>query len=491
MKLSFTRHSLDRIERGAVILFVYKKKLLLTKNEALRDLAENYIKQSGFIGEPGQTAVIHTFGKVSPEQIILSGLGEASPLRAQTIERAASAAVRAGIKAGLRTFATETTLDAAQIPQNESILLIARGALWGSYHFDTLKTKPKKTLSLALRFSGTLTEPAACRQALNEAEAEGTALIHTADLANLPGNMATPDAIAAHAETMAKNCGLTCRILDKQELEKENCNALLSVAAGSEKDAKVIILEYKGSDPDSPPVALVGKTITFDSGGISLKPSKSMSWMLYDKCGGMAVLAAMQTVALLKPEKSVLGVLTVAENMPGGQASRPGDVITSRSGKTIEILNTDAEGRLALCDAIDLALEYKPSALIDVATLTGAVIVALGHHAAAVIGNRQELSQKLLCSAEKAGERLWELPLWDEHKEDVKGTFADLQNIGKSGTAGTITAAAFLSEFIPKNLPWAHLDIAGTAWEESEKAWAAPGATLSGARTLVQWIKGL
>ncbi len=228
---------------------------------------------------------------------------------------------------------------------------------------------------------------------------------------------------------MAKETGLSCSILNKVDLKKQNCNALLSVAAGSDTDAKIISLKYKGTDAKAKPIVLVGKTITFDSGGLSLKPSKSMQWMQYDKCGGMAVLATMKMIARLKPKTSVIGILTVAENMPSGGATRPGDIVKSRSGKTIEILNTDAEGRLALCDALDLALTHKPAAIVDLATLTGAVITALGHTAAAVVGNQHSFNQKLLKAAEAGGERLWELPLWQEHKDDMKGTFADLQNM--------------------------------------------------------------
>jgi leucyl aminopeptidase len=280
-------------------------------------------------------------------------------------------------------------------------------------------------------------------------------------------------------------------VLGKADLKKQRCNALLSVAAGSDLDAKIITLKHKGTDPKAKPIVLVGKTITFDSGGISLKPGKSMSWMLYDKCGGMAVLAAMQMVALLKPKIPVIGILAAAENMPGGGASRPGDIIKSRSGKTIEILNTDAEGRLALCDALDLALQHKPAAIVDLATLTGAVLVALGRSGSAIMGNTSRFTQQLIKAGESGGERLWELPIWDEHKEDMKGTFADLQNISKSGWAGTVTAGAFLSEFVSDDIPWAHIDIAGTAWIETPKPWMAPGATLFGARTLIEWIKGV
>jgi leucyl aminopeptidase len=213
--------------------------------------------------------------------------------------------------------------------------------------------------------------------------------------------------------------------------------------------------------------------------------------MRYDKSGGMAVLAAMQMVALLKPGTPVIGMLAVAENMPGSRATRPGDIIKSHAGKTIEILNTDAEGRLVLADALSLALQHKPAAIVDLATLTGAVITALGHTAAAVVGNNHKLNGLLIKTADAAGERLWELPLWPENMDDMKGTFADLQNMSKSGTAGTINGAAFLANFIPEEIPWAHLDIAGTAWEESSKPWMDPGVTLFGARTLIEWIKGM
>jgi leucyl aminopeptidase len=290
---------------------------------------------------------------------------------------------------------------------------------------------------------------------------------------------------------MARRNGLTCSVLGEAALQKKGCRALLSVAAGSAHPAQLISLRWPGTRPGARPVVLIGKTVTFDSGGISLKPGKGMSWMLFDKSGGMAVLAAMQMIARLKPAVPVIGMLAAAENMPGSRATRPGDILRAHSGKTIEILNTDAEGRLALADALSLAQQERPAAIVDIATLTGAVITALGHSAAAVLGNQPELTAQLIRSAEASGERLWELPLWPEYLDDIKGTFADLQNSSKSGTAGTISGAAFLSAFVPDDLPWAHLDIAGTAWEESAKPWMDPGATLFGARTLVEWIRGL
>lgn len=488
MRTSLTGRSPDALAKDALIVFVENKKPLLDNNETLATLIKEQIKKNRFTGDALQTTIFPTFGKIKAARIILAGLGSSKAFRMETLERAAASAVRAGMQAGANSFAVASC---AESSRPEFIHAVARGAAWGSYNFNTFKTGKKAATNSSLTFAGSGKPSAACRRALTEAEAESKALLSTADLANLPGNIATPQKIANWAKKMATETGLTYSVLNKADLKKQNCNALLAVAAGSSQDAKIITLKYKGTDPTAKPIVLVGKTITFDSGGISLKPGKGMGWMLYDKCGGMAVLTAMQMVALLKPKTPVVGILTVAENMPDGSASRPGDIIKSRSGKTIEILNTDAEGRLALCDALDVSLKHKPTAIVDLATLTGACIVALGHSASAVMGNNSSLIKTLISSAESAGERLWELPIWQEHKDDMKGTFADLQNIGKSGTAGTITAGAFLSEFVPDDIPWAHIDIAGTAWMESPKPWTAPGATLFGARTLIEWIKDL
>lgn len=500
MNMNLTTRPADTQAKDALIVFVQNKKPLLMDSKALSALLTEQIKKSGFSGDALQTAVFPTFlsaeasakadGIVKASSVILAGLGKPSAFRIETLERAAAAAVRAGRKTGAKSFTTPTG-SISKANETAFARAAARGAAWGIYDFNTFKTGKKKSSTCSITFAGNCKNRAAVRRALNEAQAEGEALRATADLANSPGNIATPRKIANWASKMAKEDGLTCSVLGKTELKKKNCNALLAVAAGSKQDAKIITLKYKGTDPKAKPVVLVGKTITFDAGGISLKPGKGMSWMLYDKCGGMAVLAVMKMVALLKPKASVVGILTVAENMPGGSATRPGDIIKSRAGKTIEILNTDAEGRLALCDAIDLALTHKPAAMVDLATLTGAVIMALGRDGSAIMGNNSRLTQKLVKAGRFGGERLWELPIWEEHREDMKGTFADLQNIGKSGGAGTITAGAFLNEFVPDDIPWAHIDIAGTAWAESPKPWMAPGATLFGARTLIEWIRGM
>ena len=485
MKLVLTARSIETQTSGAWIVFVQNKKPLLSGHAKLSERIDNQIKKTGFSGDYAQTLVF----QAGTGDIVLAGLGDSKHFRMEYLERAASAAVRAGKKVGIKNFATATGTKISKVSEPAFVRAVARGAVMGTYSFDTFKTGKKKRDVFSLTFAGSCEDSAACRKALSEAELESKALLATADLANSPGNEATPQKISNWAQKMAKENGLAFSVLNKADLKKKNCNAILAVAAGSAQDAKIITLKYKGTNPKAKPVVIIGKTITFDSGGISLKPGKGMEWMRYDKCGGMAVLATMQMVALLKPETPVIGMLAVAENMPGSKATRPGDIVKAHNGKTIEILNTDAEGRLVLADALSLAQQHKPAAIVDLATLTGAAIVALGHTAAAIVGNNHKLNTTLINTADVAGERLWELPLWPENMDDMKGTFADLQNMSKSGTAGTISGAAFLANFVSENIPWAHLDIAGTAWEETSKLWMDPGVTLFGARTLIEWIK--
>jgi len=489
MKMTFS----SRSPAGeSLIVFVQNKKPLLSGNTELTKLLDGQIKKTGFGGDYAQTLVFPTFGKAKVENIVLAGLGSSKQFRMEYLERAASAAVRAGKKAGIKNFTTVTAAGIGKVSEASFVRAVARGAAWGSYSFDTFKTGNKKSKGeMTVTFAGPCENSAACRKALAEAELESKALLNTAALANLPGNECTPAKVAAWAQKMAKENKLAISVLNKAELKKKGCNAILAVAAGSAQDARIITIKYKGTDSKAKPVVIIGKTITFDSGGLSLKTGKHMEWMQYDKSGGMAVLAAMQMIAQLKPSTPVIGMLAVAENMPSGSATRPGDIVKAHSGKTIEILNTDAEGRLVLADALSLAQQYKPAAIVDLATLTGAVVTALGYTAAAVVGNDHKFNQTLINAGDAAGERFWELPLWQENMDDMKGTFADLRNISKSSTAGTTNGAAFLANFVPEDIPWAHLDIAGTAYEESSKPWTDAGATLFGARTLIEWIKGL
>ncbi|MBN2684945.1 MAG: leucyl aminopeptidase [Pontiellaceae bacterium] len=487
MKISTSKSTLTDQKKDALLIFFEGKTVLLPKAEHLTaEWVRTLIENTSFKGEVGQVAVLPLPSKPGTfaKQLIVAGIGEARYFHNGHLEQAAAAAVRAGRNAGAKSFAVSAESPLKDLSESDYQLLVGRGAAWGTYAFTQFKSANKLAGNATLTFVGNIKD----RSAINAAEAQGAALLSTADLANLPGNEAPPQKIADWAEKMAQKVGLNCQILNAKELQKKGCGALLSVAKGSAQDARLIILKHAGKNPKDKPIVLAGKTVTFDSGGISLKPGKGMGWMRYDKCGGMAVLAAMQMIARMKVDTPVVGILGAVENMPGANATRPGDIVKAYNGKTIEILNTDAEGRLVLADALGIAADMKPRAIVDLATLTGAVIVALGSAASAVLGNNDELVQALIESATTAGERLWRLPLYKEYTDEMKSDFADLSNLCKSGGAGTATAAAFLQEFVPDDIPWAHLDIAGTAWLESAKPHQDAGATLFGARLLTQWI---
>ena len=362
--------------------------------------------------------------------------------------------------------------------------LAAEGLLQGAYSFDACKSKVRAR-NILFTWHGELAASKTARAAVRRAEIIGATLNEVRAIANLPANQLGPRDVARHAQQMARAAGLHYRRWDPAALEKEKCGAFLAVAQGSQQPGCLIRLAHPGTR-GLKPLVIVGKAVTFDTGGISLKPPKGMEWMKFDKSGGMAALAAVLLAARLKLPRPVIAYIPAIENMPGGGAARPGDIVTARNGKTVEILNTDAEGRLILADALTFAADEKPAAIVDIATLTGAVIIALGHEATAVMGTSDRLVMELMLAGETTGERLWQLPLWAEYDELLKGKFADWQNIG-DGSAGTITGGAFLRQFVPDEIPWAHLDIAGTAWLETEKPFGGPGATLVPARLLAEW----
>ena len=292
------------------------------------------------------------------------------------------------------------------------------------------------------------------------------------ELGNLPGNVCTPSYLATQARELAKkHAKLTTTIVDEKKMQSLGMGAFLSVSKGSDEPPALITMNYKGGKASEKPIVLVGKGITFDTGGISLKPGQAMDEMKFDMCGAASVFGVMNALVELQPSINVVGLVAAAENMPSGRASKPGDIVTSMAGKTIEILNTDAEGRLVLCDALTYAAKFKPEVVIDIATLTGACVIALGNHATGLYANKDELAQALVAAGERAGDRAWQMPLWDEYQSALDSNFADLQNIG-GREAGSVTAACFLSRFA-EDYTWAHLDIAGSAWNSG----AAKGAT--------------
>jgi leucyl aminopeptidase len=307
------------------------------------------------------------------------------------------------------------------------------------------------------------------------------------NLVNEPGNIKSPAYLASQARELAEQVGIKCEILDQDQLAALGFGALLGVAQGSTRTPKLITLEYNGGNHDAQPIVLVGKGVVFDAGGISLKPAEKMDEMKMDMAGGAVVLGVLKAAALLKLPVNLVGIVPAVENLPSGSAYRPGDILTSLSGKTIEVLNTDAEGRLILADALTYAARYRPRVVIDLATLTGACIIALGHHAAAVLGNHDGLIRQLILAGENSGEKLWQLPLWQEYATQLKSHVADMKNIG-GRPAGTITAAAFLQKFAD-NYTWAHIDIAGTAWEEKGQPYTPKGGTGFGVRLLLDYLQ--
>ncbi|MCG8377901.1 MAG: leucyl aminopeptidase, partial [Proteobacteria bacterium] len=320
-------------------------------------------------------------------------------------------------------------------------------------------------------------------QAMNEGRAIANGIRLTRDLANRPANICTPAYLAEQATSLAKTYrSLSVNVLDETEMKKLGMNSLLSVSQGSDEPAKLIILEHKGSKKTQKPIVLVGKGVTFDTGGISIKPSPAMDEMKYDMCGAASVIGTVSAVAELNLPINVVGVVPTTENMPSGTATKPGDIFTSMSGLTVEVLNTDAEGRLILCDAITYSERFNPAVIIDIATLTGACVIALGKHASGLMSNHNPLARDLLNAGEEACDRAWQLPLWNDYQQQLNSPFADMANIG-GRDAGTITAACFLSRFAEK-YHWAHLDIAGTAWLSGSKK----GATGRPVSLLMQYI---
>jgi leucyl aminopeptidase len=306
-------------------------------------------------------------------------------------------------------------------------------------------------------------------------------------LIELPGNIATPERLAAEARKLAKLEQIQVRILDERGLRRERMHALIAVGQGSAAKPRFIVVEYRGTADMDRPIVLIGKGITFDTGGVNLKNSKNIENMNYDKSGGVSVLAALRAAATLGLPLNVVGLVPAAENMVSGSAMRPGDVIRTRAGKTVEINNTDAEGRLVLADALDYARKYRPAAVIDIATLTGACVVALGEETIGMLGSSEQVKSRLVAAGETVHERVWELPLWDEHEQEMKSEIADLKNSGGSA-GGAITAAAFLRPFVG-DAPWAHLDIAGPAWAKTAKGYVPKGATAAGTRLLIQFLR--
>ncbi|TVP58781.1 MAG: leucyl aminopeptidase [Halomonadaceae bacterium] len=420
-------------------------------------------KGGDFSGKQGTTQLL-PLAQGPWQRLLLVGAGKAGELNTQSYCRLVASAIGRLKETGAHT-ALAALADIPVLERDEAwrMLIIARVCEETLYQFQQYKSEqlplPKLTC-LQVLASG---DSPLLAQALTEGQAIGEGMNLARDMGNTPPNICHPVFLAEQAKALAKTHKvIKTQILDEDQMAKLGMNALLSVSLGSIQPARLIIMEYRGGDEDEAPHVLVGKGITFDTGGISLKAGAGMDEMKYDMCGAASVLGTMHAVASLKPQANIIGVIAAAENMPSDRATRPGDIVTSMSGQTIEVLNTDAEGRMVLSDALTYVERFKPASVVDIATLTGACIVALGDKASAVMGNNDSLVQKLLRCGQQSGDRVWELPLWDEYQRQLDSNFADMQNIGGKG-AGSITAGCFLSRFATA-YPWAHLDVAGTAW---------------------------
>ena len=436
-------------------------------------------------GKRDEAVLVYGNGKA--QRVLLVGVGKAGEVTRNALRRAAAVAAKRGRGIGASAFAFAVAAEArGGVSAAELGQVAVEGAAQGGWQFTELKqqsedAKPELEAVAVVVDAGDAGDAEAGRK-VGDAVAAGHRL--TRSLQMQPGNVCTPSYLADQAAKLAKAHGFGLTVLDLAQIKKEGMGALLAVAQGSAQEPRFIALEYKGGP--GAPVVLVGKGVTFDSGGISIKPASNMEDMKFDMSGAAAVLGTFEVLGRLKPKLNVVGLIPSTENLPSGTAVKPGDVVKSHLGKTIEIINTDAEGRLILCDALSYARRFKPAAVLDAATLTGAVVVALGHHAIGIMGNDEALLAEVRDAGERAGERCWPLPLWDEYRDLVKSEIADVRNSG-GRSAGSIAGGWFLKEFVD-GFPWVHMDIAGTAYTESESATQGKGPTAIGVRLFTEFL---
>jgi leucyl aminopeptidase len=446
---------------------------------------ERAVATGDYKGKKDETLLVYGGGKA--QRILLVGVGKPAEITRSSVRRAAAIAAKRARSLGTKALALAIAKEArGALGAAELAQVTIEGVAQGGWQFTELKKQPEdpkpEIESLELVIDASDKDEAEAGRRIGDAIAAG--YLYTRNLQMQPGNVCTPTYLAEQARTLAEAHGFGVTILDRAQIKKEGMGALLAVAQGSAEEPRFIVIEYGGGT--GAPVVLVGKGVTFDSGGISIKPALNMEDMKFDKSGATAVLGTFEALGRLKPKINVVGLIPATENLPSGTAIKPGDVVKSHFGKTIEIINTDAEGRLILCDALSYARRFKPAAAIDAATLTGAVVIALGHHAIGMLGNDEALLAEVRDAGERAGERCWPLPLWDDYRELLKSDVADVKNSG-GRAAGTIAGAWFLREFVD-SFPWVHLDIAGTAYLEGEGASHAKGPTAIGVRLFTEFL---
>lgn len=481
MKTTVSTLTAPEIDCTALVVFVFEDGSIVGSSAlqvAVGELVARLVANLEFDGKLGKSAMIYAPTSIQAHSLLLVGAGKPDKFDCGAAFRAGGAALKRLADRARTQVAIELT------NVNDSLVAsILTGALNGAIGQDLYRREKNLKCIDELICCGASTS------AIERGSAIGESMLLTRELVNLPPNMMYPEVFVQRAVEVAVSCGLEFEIWDELRLRKENCNALLGVNAGSVRPPRLLILRYPGRR-QSAPVALVGKGVTFDSGGLSLKPTESMTTMKCDMAGAATVLGTMQAIARLKLVSPVVGLVGLVENMVSGNCLKLGDVLTARSGKTIEILNTDAEGRLVLADVLDVCLQEKPTAIVDLATLTGACMVALGGDVAGLMGNRVELTKQISAAAAVVGELVWELPMFPHYSEQIQSQIADIKNVGEGRWGGAITAAKFLEEFVG-DTPWTHIDIAGPAFAERSKSYIDAGGTGCMVRTLTQWIESL
>ncbi len=494
VQISAGRYQEQDVQALAVAVFKDEKAddgILKELDEAAGGVIKSVIESEELKGKEGETVYVHLAGAggLRARRLLLIGVGERENYQPAQVSQMAGSVARFLRGKNVKTIGLVARADG---DAEKAVAAAAEGATIGLFEPDKYRTIDKEERAIEkLIIIAEGADEEALKRGAERGRIIGESVNFTRDLANEPGAYMTPTNMAERAREIAEEFGLNVDVLDEARMEQEGMGALLSVSHGSEEDAKLIILKYTPRDAPTQDegdlLAFVGKGITFDSGGISLKPGENMELMKYDMTGGATVLGAMRAIAQLKPSIPVLGVVPASENLPSGKATKPGDVVTAMSGKTIEIINTDAEGRLVLSDAISYAKKLGATRIVDMATLTGAVSIALGDVNTAILGTDQELIDEVIAAGKEVGEKFWQLPLDKEYTKQIKSDIADIKNVG-GRKAGTITAAAFLKEFAD-GVAWAHLDIAGTAWGDDAKPYRAKGPTGIAVRTVIQMVE--
>lgn len=494
MKISKLGKSINDIKTQALVLFLFQEKPvsqeIIKIDREIGGVLQTVIKEEKFQAKKGEVITVNTGSKLGFTRILLVGLGSKKQISSIVLKRAMAIAIRTIAKSAIiRVAVYLPKMAGVRLTAEKIAESLAVGAITAEYQFTEYKTEKKELPNKISNLDFYTDYPAkSFITGLNDGGIIASAINRARDYGNHPSNKAHPSYLVEMAHEVAKASKVRCRVIEKDEMKKKGMDAILAVAQGAHHPPKFIILEYKGKPTSKEWLVLVGKGITFDSGGLSLKPGNGMEEMKFDMAGGAAVISTIEAISKLKLAVNVVALVPATENLVSRDAYKPGDIIGSAAGKTIEVINTDAEGRLVLADALHYAKKYKPKAVIDFATLTGSCVYALGVHVSGMLGNNDKLMEKVKQAGEESGDRVWQLPLWEEYTKQMKSDVADLRNASTGNGGGAITAAAFLLEFI-KDYPWTHLDIAGTAWSTEERSYQSKGATGVGVALAVELLR--